>query len=562
MRHQKRLGSRLVSRFEETGVKVGRFGKSKQRLILAALGVAGALVFGGCDWPMFGYDAALTHSSPDTAINSANVSTLKPLFDSAGQFTSPVESNGVIYVGGTSGNLYAFDANGNQLWTGSTGLSADPQTAPAVANGVVYIVATQVLSAFDANGVTNCSGTPKVCTPLWSAELNTSSGYPLSSPNVTGGVVYVGGDTVDAFDAKGVTNCSPTTGLCQPLWQSTPAITSGVLTDYTSAAVANGVLYASDNDDRLYAFSANGTTNCSGTPTTCNPLWTATMGTARAEFNPSSPAVSNGVVYDESNEGKLFAFDANGVTNCSGTPTTCSPLWTDAGGATSFGSAPAVANGIVYARGVGGFLDAFDAKGVTNCSGTPKTCTPLWTYNGGGFTGYAAVADGLVFTTGGSGLVAFDANGVTNCSGTPTVCNPLWTGATASPVLGSPAVANGKVYISDNTLFGTFLVTALYGWVLPPPTTTVGIPSNNATVTGLQHLDSSASPGVTQVQYVLTGGILNHKVIATGTPTVVGWLTLWDSTTVPNGVYTLQSVASYGGEVSGTSAPITITVSN
>jgi hypothetical protein len=67
---------------------------------------------------------------------------------------------------------------------------------------------------------------------------------------------------------------------------------------------------------------------------------------------------------------------------------------------------------------------------------------------------------------------------------------------------------------------------------------------------------------VTQVQYELSGGTLNHKVIATGTPTTVGWLTGWDSTTVPDGVYSLQSVATYGGEVSGTSAPIILTVSN
>ena len=33
-------------------------------------------------------------------------------------------------------------------------------------------------------------------------------------------------------------------------------------------------------------------------------------------------------------------------------------------------------------------------------------------------------------------------------------------------------------------------------------------------------------------------------------------------TTVVNGQYTLQSVASYAGGVSGTSAPITITVGN
>ncbi len=51
-------------------------------------------------------------------------------------------------------------------------------------------------------------------------------------------------------------------------------------------------------------------------------------------------------------------------------------------------------------------------------------------------------------------------------------------------------------------------------------------------------------------------------LIATATPTIYGWLASWNTTTVPNGPYTLQSVASYAGGVSGTSAPITITVGN
>ena len=67
-------------------------------------------------------------------------------------------------------------------------------------------------------------------------------------------------------------------------------------------------------------------------------------------------------------------------------------------------------------------------------------------------------------------------------------------------------------------------------------------------------LDAGASAGVTQVQYEVTGGTLNHSVIGTATPTYYGWLAKWNTTTVPNGIYTLQSVASYGGEVSGTPA--------
>jgi hypothetical protein len=47
---------------------------------------------------------------------------------------------------------------------------------------------------------------------------------------------------------------------------------------------------------------------------------------------------------------------------------------------------------------------------------------------------------------------------------------------------------------------------------------------------------------VTGVQYELTGESLNDTVVATATPTIYGWLATWNSTTVANGTYTLQSV--------------------
>jgi len=96
----------------------------------------------------------------------------------------------------------------------------------------------------------------------------------------------------------------------------------------------------------------------------------------------------------------------------------------------------------------------------------------------------------------------------------------------------------------------------------PPPSTIVVLPSNGATLSGAQYLDATTSPGVTKVQYELSGGGLTDSVIATGTPTLYGWLAAWNSTSVPNGMYTLQSVASYLGGVSGASPGVTITVAN
>ena len=108
---------------------------------------------------------------------------------------------------------------------------------------------------------------------------------------------------------------------------------------------------------------------------------------------------------------------------------------------------------------------------------------------------------------------------------------------------GNPATVNGSVSVAS---------------------TSVVLPSNGATVSGKQALDAIASPATNEVQYELTGGSLNGKVIATATPTYFGWLAVWNTTTVPNGTYTLQSVASYFVFNGGTtmSPGITITVNN
>ncbi len=130
------------------------------------------------DWAKFHFVPANSGLNPyENVIGPANVSGLKNSWTAADALgigsvgSSPAVAGGVVYVGSTQGNLHAFS-----------------------------------LYAFSANGTTGCSGTPKICKPLWTAA---ASGQ--SSPAASGGVVYVAGFTnLLAFSAAGTTGCSGT----------------------------------------------------------------------------------------------------------------------------------------------------------------------------------------------------------------------------------------------------------------------------------------------------------------------------------------------------------------
>jgi hypothetical protein len=96
----------------------------------------------------------------------------------------------------------------------------------------------------------------------------------------------------------------------------------------------------------------------------------------------------------------------------------------------------------------------------------------------------------------------------------------------------------------------------------PPPTTSVLIPSNGATVSGSTTLDASAT-NATSVEFVLFGGSYGYsgKVLCTATLTYYGWVCSWNTATVPNHSYTLVSDASNASSSAG-SAGVSITVNN
>ena len=95
-----------------------------------------------------------------------------------------------------------------------------------------------------------------------------------------------------------------------------------------------------------------------------------------------------------------------------------------------------------------------------------------------------------------------------------------------------------------------------------PPTTSVLIPSNGATLSGSTYLDASAS-NATSVEFRLFGGSFgfNAPVLCTATQTYYGWLCGWNTTTVPNGTYTLVSLASNSVGTAASSG-VSITVHN
>jgi len=305
------------------------------------------------------------------------------------------------------------------------------------------------------NGETEIGvGNVATLTTAWTASGNFSS-----SPAIAGGVVYaVAGTQLQAFSANGTTGCSGSPASCTPLW--TAEMGGGLSTP----AVADGAVYVGSDDGHLYAFDAAGNTNCSGSPKTCTPLWKGSAGAAIE----SSPVVQNGVVFVGSNDGNLYAFDAFNTAQ------TGEPLWIAPTGYNIGRTTPAVVHladrDVVFIANENAVVYAFDADGGSSCAGfVIQVCEPLWKslLSDGSLspadigTALAVVNQTLYITTDGpsSGVFEFD------CSSTP------FTGCAAlrhitEGEMSSPAVANGLIYYVEGE--GSILIAADVSNLFPP----------------------------------------------------------------------------------------------
>lgn len=97
------------------------------------------------------------------------------------------------------------------------------------------------------------------------------------------------------------------------------------------------------------------------------------------------------------------------------------------------------------------------------------------------------------------------------------------------------------------------------------PITSVLLPSSGTALSGTSAvLDASASAaaGVASVQFVITGDSYPQSVIGKAIPTLYGYIFEWNTKGVPDGAYTVQSLATDDAGTTAYSAGIPITVNN
>ena len=87
---------------------------------------------------------------------------------------------------------------------------------PAVGHGILYALAVHRVGtstnwavqavAYDASGLTGCSGSPRQCGPVWSGPVSTTSSDVLTAldrakaaPTVVNGAVFVRADRLRAY---------------------------------------------------------------------------------------------------------------------------------------------------------------------------------------------------------------------------------------------------------------------------------------------------------------------------------------------------------------------------
>jgi outer membrane protein assembly factor BamB len=216
--------------------------------------------------------------------------------------SSPAVSNGVVYVGGGDGNVYALRAtDGSLVWKFAT--KGPVNSSPAVSEGSVFVGSLDgnVYALDVRNGRPRwrfkTAGERRFTAPGIHGLIPRTEVMPdpfdalLSSPAVAEGTVYIGGGdhNVYALDAK--------TGTLR--WKTR---TGNVV--HASPAVSGGLVYIGSWDRYLYALDGG----------TGEVRWKFATGDDRDIYNQvgiaGSAAVAGGTVYFGCRDSFFYALDA------------------------------------------------------------------------------------------------------------------------------------------------------------------------------------------------------------------------------------------------------------
>jgi len=168
-------------------------------------------------------------------------------------------SSGSSYVAVTAANgklfnkadqLYAYNAdNGNLLWSVACGGDATYGGSPTVANGVVYVYGYDgKMYAFDETTGATVTGFPSVA-------LNAANDRNWGSPVVAGNKVFIGAGTTQRLKVLGAAG-SAQAGLVLADYLTFSTDTQGF--DLCSAVIADGWVFAMLDGGGLYAFYGGG----------------------------------------------------------------------------------------------------------------------------------------------------------------------------------------------------------------------------------------------------------------------------------------------------------------
>jgi outer membrane protein assembly factor BamB len=408
-----------------------KFGFSKRFAILfVILLIIPIYPMAGSDsWPMFLYNPEHTGNTTSYGSNYNYTIWSKPMVGGNG-YSSPAVANGRVFVNrGGAGVLYClYESNGTEIWNQNIGSDGQRSSTPAVADGKVYIVGSQLYCFYENNG-----------TELWSKSLS-GNGVGTSSPTVFEGKVFVNTQTLYCFYAGNGTDIWSQSVGGSP-YSSTPA-------------VANQKVFV--NAEKLYCFYINNGTevwNVTGGGFGNSP----TVANGKVFFNPSqlrclyenngteiwnrpaagdaysSPAVANGRVYVHTNDRVKCYYENNGTN-----------IWSVLVEEGRGCSSPAVSgDGKVYVIGWNG-----NDRGVTYCLNGSSGAV-MWKYITGG-DGYSscAIADDKVFVN----------EGTVYCFGTPNY--------TADYILIRDGYGGGGTNLCDPLNYPTYslgFTTTLYG---------------------------------------------------------------------------------------------------